>query len=86
MTTRGTCTEFQDYPRTDSSRLMNNCVSASGTWSSSACSRTGALGGCRTRAPGSTASSTVWYYDSSMLTPDDVMMECSRLGAEHVLP
>jgi len=72
---------------------QSDCELGGGTWTTgTACSRTGALGGCK-RQSGSTAgcpiNRTNWYYPDSangIATAEDVMALCSDRGADFVAP
>lgn len=63
----GSCTEHAGYDMATLGVLQSGCASSMGTWSASACPRTGAVGGCRTTSGGSTDTQWAYQGDAAML-------------------
>ena len=76
------CIEYANYPSTAGAQTA--CTQNGGTFSSSACSRSGAVGGCRQMV--SSLCNTTWYYTSSGLSAAQVQAACSASGTTFVSP
>jgi hypothetical protein len=73
------CIDFANYP--SASGAQTACTQSGGTFSSSACSRSGVVGGCR-QTIGSLCNTT-WY---SGITEAQVRTACSAIGGTFVSP
>ena len=83
--TLGLCVELQDATP---QQLQNQCMAygtgAMGALLDAPCPHTGALGGCKINLGGATG--TIWYYQSTGGSTDDIRMLCQAGGATFVAP
>ena len=59
---------------------QSSCPQAGGVYSASACTRTGAVGGCRTTNASPQITITNWFYSASGATAQSVMQACDGSG------
>jgi hypothetical protein len=69
---------------TANQELQTTCTNEGGTHATAACSRTGAVGGCRQGGGGGCV--TTWWYASSGVTTEQVQLICSQTGGTFVSP
>jgi hypothetical protein len=81
------CTDYQGQTSSDAQRLQTDCSLIGATWSSGACTRVSAIGGCHEKSTTVSGFQTTWFFPGNgHETVADVQAFCATSGGTYVAP